>query len=164
MSQEFHWPHHRSTANELADTPEECIPSCQKLVLSSWQGKGWSKEQCEPSLKRLAQISYEHFHHPKEVLAKRTATPHYVVDYMKLTKEPRETVLALYEALGLEMTAEFDTWLKAQAEREKKHHSKFEYSLGEFRLSSEEIYSELAEFYEEFGWDVPVKATAEDVA
>ncbi len=134
--------------------PEECIPSCQKLVLSSWQAKGWSKEECETSLNILANISFEHFHNPKKVLARRTGTPHYVVDYSKLTSEPRETVLAVYEALGLEMTEEFDSWLRAQAEREKKHHSKFEYSLGEFRLSSEDIYSQLGEFYAEFGWDV----------
>jgi hypothetical protein len=138
--------------------PEECIPSCQKLVLSSWQGKGWSKEQCETSLNMLTQISYENFHHPKAVLAQRTGTPHYVVDYKKLTDQPRETVLAVYEALGLEMTEEFDSWLLAQAEREKKHHSKFEYSLGEFRLNSEDIHHELADFYEEFGWDVPATA------
>ena len=140
--------------------PEECIPSGLKLVLSSWRGKGWTKEECEASLNILAQTSYEHFRNPKNVLAERSGNAHYVVDYRKLTSEPRETVLAVYEALGLEMTADFDRWLQEQAEREKKHHSKFEYSLGEFRLKSEEIRSELAEFYEEFGWDVP--ATAAD--
>ncbi len=134
---------------------EECIPSCQKLVQSSWRAKGWSKEECEKSLNLLADISFETFHHPKQVLAKRADTPHYIVDYKKLTSEPRETVLAVYEALGLEMSEDFDSWLKAQAEREKKHNSKFEYSLGEFRLSSEEIHGHLAEFYEEFGWQVP---------
>ncbi len=143
--------------------PEECIPSCLKLVLSSWQGKGWSKDDCEKSLNLLEQISYENFHHPREVLNRRNGTPHYVVDYRKLTSEPRETVLAVYEALGLEVTEEFDRWLQSQAEREKKHHSKFEYSLGEFRLNSREIYSQLAGFYEEFGWEVPTEADV-DVA
>ncbi|MGI9330963.1 MAG: sulfotransferase family protein, partial [Gammaproteobacteria bacterium] len=137
--------------------PEECIPSCLKLVLSSWRGKGWSKEECEVSLNILEGIAYETFHHPKAVLAQRTDTPHIVVDYRKLTSEPRETVLAVYEALGLEITEEFDTWLQQQAEREKKHHSKFEYSLGEFRLDKNDMHEKLAEFYEDFGWDAPDK-------
>ncbi len=139
----------------MVRNPEECIPSCLKLVQSSWEAKGWTSEQYGPSLGILAEMCFEHFQNPKAVLARRPGTRHCIVDYRKLTAEPRETVFAVYEALGLKVSEEFDTWLKAQAEREKKHHSKFEYSLGEFRLSSEEIHGHLAEFYEEFGWQVP---------
>ena len=46
---------------------------------------------------------------------------------------------------------------EAQAEREKKHHSKFEYSLGEFRLGSAEIRQRLAEFYDDYQWGPPVE-------
>jgi hypothetical protein len=43
----------------------------------------------------------------------------------------------------------------AQAEREKKHNSKFEYSLGEFLLSGEEIRTRLPEFYAQYQWELP---------
>jgi hypothetical protein len=140
--------------------PEECIPSCLTLVEATWKGKGWGRQDYEQSLEILTGISFEHFHNPHKVLAAHPETPQIVVDYRQLTAHPRETVHAVYEALGIELGEEFDGWLAAQAEREKKHHSKFEYSLGEFRLSDEEIQAELAPFYEQYAWGE--KATAEE--
>ena len=58
----------------------------------------------------------------------------------------------VYAALSLTIDDAYDEWLQAQAEREKKHHSKFEYSLGEFEVSTDRIESELDLFYQQFGW------------
>lgn len=132
--------------------PTECIPSCLKLVEVTWKGKGWSADDYSSSLDILTGISFEHFHNPRRVLAQHPQTPQVVVDYRELTAAPRETVHAVYQALDIEMSTQFDAWLQAQAEREKKHHSKFEYSLGEFRLSGEQIEAELDEFYAQYQW------------
>ena len=132
--------------------PAECIPSCLKLVQLTWKGKGWKRSDCERSLDILTDISFDHFDHPRRVLATHPGTPHHVVDYRQLTTAPRETLHAVYQALGMSMTEDFDRWLVAQAEREKKHHSKFEYSLGEFRLGGEEIYQRLEGFYDLYQW------------
>ncbi|TDG13731.1 sulfotransferase [Seongchinamella unica] len=132
--------------------PGECIPSCLKLVALSWKGRGWEQADYEQSLDILTEISIDTFHNPKRVLAAHPETPQIVVDYRELTGAPRETLHAVYRALGMSVTEEFDRWLIAQAEREKKHHSKFEYSLGEFRLSGEEIHRRLADFYQVYGW------------
>lgn len=140
--------------------PAECIPSCLKLVQASWRGKGWKAEDYGQSLEILTQISFEHFRHPQEVLAAHPGTPQIVVDYRDLTVAPRETVLAVYAALGIEVTGAFAAWLQAQGEREKNHQSRFEYSLGEFFLSSEEIYHQLPEFYAQYQWPGP--ATPEE--
>ena len=133
--------------------PEECIPSCLKLVQSSWRGKGWTEEQYSQSLDTLTEIAYQHFEHPQEVLQQRPATRHLVVDYRNLTRAPRETVHAVYETLGISVDDTFDAWLTSQAEREKKHHSKFEYSLGEFMLSKRATRHRLAPFYAQYQWD-----------
>lgn len=133
--------------------PAECIPSCLKLVQSSWQAKGWENEDYQKSLDILTDICFEHFQHPREVLGSHSETPQIVVDYRELTGTPRETVHAVYSALGIDIQPSFDNWLQAQAEREKKHHSKFEYSLGEFLLSAEEIREQLPEFYSLHQWE-----------
>lgn len=133
--------------------PAECIPSCLKLVESAWKGKGWERSDCERSLDILTDISFEHFDNPRRVLAAHLETPQYVVDYRELTSAPRETLHAVYRALGMSVTEDFDQWLFAQAEREKKHHSKFEYSLGEFRLTGEEIRQRLEDFYRAYQWE-----------
>ena len=132
--------------------PEECIPSCLKLVQASWKGNGWSPEDYATSLDILADIAYEHFENPRKALARHPGTPRIVVDYRALTGAPRETVQAVYDALGLSLSADYDDWLAAQAEREKKHHSRFEYSLGEFHLERGAIRQRLAGFYQEYGW------------
>lgn len=135
--------------------PAECIPSCLKLVQSSWKRGGWEPQAYAASLKILTDISFEHFRHPREVLDRHPDTPQVVVDYRELTSAPRETVHAVYAALDMEIDEDFDAWLVAQAEREKKHHSKFEYSLGEFLLSDAEIRAKLPEFYAQYQWDDP---------
>lgn len=135
--------------------PAECIPSCLKLVQSSWKRGGWQRKDYGKSLAILADISFEHFLHPRAVLARHPGTPRIVVDYRALASAPRETVRAVYAALGIELGADYDAWLQAQAEREKQHHSKFEYSLGEFLLSAGEIRDKLPEFYDEYHWEVP---------
>ena len=145
--------------------PAECIPSCLKLVETSWKGKDWEQSDYELSLDILTQLSFETFHNPRSVLAAHPQTPQYVVDYRQLTSAPRETLHALYRALGMSVTEDFDHWLLAQAEREKKHNSKFEYSLGEFRLSREEIRERLDDFYQIYQWDTaPANGETEQVA
>ena len=134
--------------------PTECIPSCLKLVQSSWRRGGWTQGDYSESLNILTEISFEHFEYPRKILAQHRETPQIEVDYRQLTSAPRETVHAVYRALGIDLTEDFDTWLQAQAEREKKHHSKFEYSLGEFHLRGEDIQSRLAGFYQQYQWEI----------
>lgn len=132
--------------------PVACIPSCLKLVEASWKHKGWRREDCEASLARLTEISFEHFTHPREVLARYPATPQVVVDYRQLTTSPRETVIEVYGALGMSLAQSHDDWLRARAEQERAHHSKFEYSLGEFHLSAAQIEQRLESFYQQYQW------------
>jgi hypothetical protein len=142
----------------MVRNPAECIPSCLKLVQSTWQGKGWERPDYEESLRILTDISFEHFHNPRAVLAAHPGTRHISVDYRALTASPRDTVHDVYRALGMEVGADYDQWLQAQAEREKKHHSKFEYSLGEFEVSLDRIEGELAGFYDDYGWPRQAKS------
>jgi hypothetical protein len=132
--------------------PAECIPSCLKLVELSWQGKGWQRADYEQSLRILTDISFDHFHNPDKVLKAHAEVPRAVVDYRELTAAPRQVVQQVYRDLDIALDAEYDAWLQAQAEREKQHHSSFEYSLGEYEVSAQRIESELADFYQQYQW------------
>ena len=132
--------------------PAECVPSLLKLVEISWRGRGWQKADYARSLELLLETSFESFHNPAQQLARHAATPHAFVDYRELTAQPRETVHAVYAALGMTVSDTFDQYLQANAEREKSHHSKFEYSLGEYALSGELLEQRLGQFYERYGW------------
>lgn len=132
--------------------PAHCIPSVLKLVELTWKGKGWRRADYARSLELLTRVSFDHFHNPRAALAQNPDTPHIVVDYRELTGAPRETVLAVYAALGLEVSPGFDAYLQAQAEREKTHQSRFEYSLEDYDLSPARLEAELAEFYALYRW------------
>lgn len=132
--------------------PQQCIPSLLKLVEISWKHKGWQPADYQKSLDMLRDISYETFENPAIQLARHPETPQYVVDYRDITRSPRETVHAVYKALNLDLSDSFDSYLQAQAEREKNHASKFEYSLGEYSLSAQTLEQRLAEFYERYDW------------
>ncbi|MEM0955798.1 MAG: sulfotransferase [Pseudomonadota bacterium] len=136
----------------LMRDPAECIPSCLKLVQATWKGKGWTEQAYEPSLAALTEISFEHFTHPPEVLARFPDTLHTVVDYRDLTHDPAGTVRSVYQTLGLDISADYSVWLDQQNEKARSHQSQFEYSLGEFRLNRTEIEARLTDFYDRYHW------------
>ncbi|MCR9103843.1 MAG: sulfotransferase [Gammaproteobacteria bacterium] len=132
--------------------PLECIPSVLKLVEVTWQGKGWSRDQYALSLKLLTDVSFESFTHPRDVLKANPATAQVAVDYRDITAQPRNTVHAIYAAIGLQVSPEFDDYLRAQEDRERGHTTHFRYSIDEFDVTAERIESELADFFAAYGW------------
>jgi hypothetical protein len=133
--------------------PEQCMPSVLKLVELNWTGRGWKPDDYAESLRILTDISFDSFTHPREVLARHPDTPQIVVDYRDITGQPREAVHAIYRAFGMELSPEYDASLGRQEQREKRHTTRFEYSIDDYdHLSVERIRAELADFYQEYGW------------
>jgi hypothetical protein len=136
--------------------PSECIPSVLKLVEVNWGGKGWRRGDYNAALRSLTEISFDTFHHPRNVLARHPQTPQVVVDYRKLTTEPRATVLAVYRAFDMHVSPPFDAYLLAQEEKERGHSSPFAYSIDDYEVTQERIETELADFFDDFGWPILV--------
>ncbi len=132
--------------------PVQCIPSNLKLVEQVYRAGGWTAEQYAASMAAMTNISFDTFHVPKQALQQHPDTPHVVVDYRRLTKEPKATTEQVYRALNLPLTPQFSDYLAVQQDRERGHSAKFEYSLGEFNLARSRIEAELAGFYEEWQW------------
>jgi hypothetical protein len=141
--------------------PAQCIPSVLKLMQFSWRGRGWKHDDYAASMRELIQISFDTFRHPRAVLDRHPETPQIVVDYRKLTTQPRDSVRDIYAALGMTVSAEFDAYLREQESRERGHKTPFTYSIDEFAqdgLSRQRIETELADFYEEYDWPKAAQA------
>jgi len=136
----------------LMRDPASCIPSVLKLVELSWQGKGWKPQDYARSLQMLTDISFESFHHPRDVLANNPSTAQTVIDYRLLTTQPRQTIRAVYTDLALEYRSQYDEYLLSQEQREKGHSTDFEYSIDDYEVTPQRIQSELASFYEVYHW------------
>ena len=132
--------------------PAHCIPSVLKLVELTWKGKGWTRADYGRSLEMLTDISFESYHHPREVLSQQPSTPQVVVDYRELTTQPCATVHKIYLALGMPLSESYDQFLKLQEDREKTHKTDFRYSLDDYGLSRKTIESKLSNFYTDYGW------------
>jgi hypothetical protein len=132
--------------------PTQCLPSVLKLVEVSWKAKGWRRQDYEESLRILTDISFDTYHQPALALARHPTTPQIVIDYRKLTTQPRATIIDVYKAFGLHLSSEFDAFLSAQEEAEKSHKSRFEYSIDDYELSTARIEQELGEFFERYDW------------
>jgi hypothetical protein len=132
--------------------PAQCVPSVLKLVEVTWKGKGWKRSDYARSLQVLTDISFDTFHHPRQVLSRHPATPQVVVDYRDLTGAPRSTVHDIYRALEMPLSDSYDRFLQSQEEREKRHKSNFEYSIDDYEVSRQRIESELPDFYDAYSW------------
>ena len=147
----------------LYRNPHETIPSLLKLLNVGWKLQGnLSQERVRESNKVMTGLSYETYLHPREVLARHPETPRAIIDYRRLTTDPKGCIEDVYRDLGLDITPAYAAFLEAEAARTRRHETEHRYSLAEFGLDDEDIRLRLAPLFEEFHWDDDLPATPED--
>jgi hypothetical protein len=134
--------------------PGETIPSLLKLMQTGWARRRWDAERMQRSLRVLAEQSFHTYRHPLEVLRRHPGTPHAIVDYRDLVRDPAAVVQRVYERLGFPRSAELDRALAVQERRSGARESGHTYTLEEFGLDRDEIHAALADLYDVFKWNV----------
>ena len=134
--------------------PAQCIPSNLALVEAVWKGKGWTRSDYGQAQEVIKAISYDCYALPPKAFAAHPGTPHMFVDYRDLIASPKETVEAVYERLGLDVTPAFAAFLSRTQGKEKKHAPGFGYSMDDYGIELEEIVRRLQPFYDRYGWPV----------
>ncbi len=140
--------------------PGQTIPSLLKLMQTGWARRRWDTERMQRSLRLLAEQSFHTYRHPLEVLRRHPATPHAIVDYRDLVRDPAGVVHEVYDRLGFTPSAELDRALAVQERGWGARESGHSYSLEEFGLRRDEIHAALADLYAAFGWDDGATADA----
>lgn len=147
----------------LYRNPYETIPSLLKLLNVGWKLQGnLSLERIRESNEVMTGLSYETYLYPLEVLSRHPETPCAVIDYRRLTTDPKGTIEDVYRDLGLAITPDYAAFLDAESARNKRHETEHRYSLAEFGLDDREIRQRLAPLFEKFGWDEDVPANHND--
>ncbi|MFT3759252.1 sulfotransferase family protein [Thauera sp.] len=147
----------------LYRNPYETIPSLLKLLNVGWKLQGnLSQERIRRSNEVMTGLSYETYLYPLEVLQRHPETPYAVIDYRRLTSEPKAAIEDVYRELGLELTPAFSAFLDAEAARSRKHETEHRYSLAEFGLDDGEIRRRLAPLFERFRWDDDAPAASQE--
>ena len=129
----------------LYRNPYETIPSLLKLLNVGWKLQGnLSKERVNESNKVMTGLSYETYLHPREVLARHPETRRAIIDYRRLTTDPKGCIEDVYRDLGLDITPAYAAFLEAEAARTRRHETEHRYSLAEFGLDDQDIRRRLA--------------------
>jgi len=133
--------------------PRDTIPSLLKLVRSGWNQMGWEESRQLKCLRVLAQQSWHSYRHPLEFLETHPAAPTSVVDYRDLTSDPANTIIQIYQDLGLPIDDRYRELLEGEGRRERSHKTSHTYSLSEFGLEGDAIREELGDLFERFQWE-----------
>lgn len=141
--------------------PRATIPSLLKLNQSAWKRLGWGPERQRESIDVLIEQSWYNYRHPLEVLDARPEARSAILEYGDLKNDPAGAIAAVYRDLDLPIAEEFLGSLRAQSPREKKHTTRFKYSLEEFGLEPGLIREQLDDLFDRFGWDAD-RAPSED--
>ena len=89
---------------------------------------------------------YKYFYEQKQNFKQENLI---TIPYTDLIKNPKETVLKIYNQLQLEVTPTFLEKLTAETQKSRKYSSKHEYSLEQYGFEKDHIYKELKMIFEE---------------
>lgn len=132
--------------------PREAIPSLIKLNYSAWKKMGWDQQRVQDSIETLKQQSVYNYRRPLEVLDQQQQTRSALLAYTKLTTNPAEAIAEVYSNLELPLSDAYRQILAEAGKREKKHNTKFTYSLEEFGIEASWIETEFADLFARFEW------------
>lgn len=146
---------------QIVRHPYEALPSFCSMFSIPW--KVHSPEIAKDSHEarywaRLGVRFYLHTHRALQSLPKgRVAS----VRYDQLIEDPVQTVLSVYEQLGLEVSDAFRARLEKEgARRGRSYERKHSYSLEEFGLTPEWIQEELREVFDYWGFETELAQDA----
>jgi hypothetical protein len=75
------------------------------------------------------------------------------IRYEDLVAAPKECVMGIYDRFGLQPSESFRETLRAEAERAGSYRSDHRYTLEQFGLKSEDIYHEMRDVFEQYGFE-----------
>lgn len=131
--------------------PYEALPSMLSLFTMPWRWHSPDKRLDGPEAKALTELTIEYYkflHRESQRNKDRFVT----LTYHDLMASPVAQVRKIYERFGLTMSPAFVRTLEEEERQQKNYKSEHQYSLEQFGLSKEFVYSRLREIFDEYGF------------
>jgi omega-hydroxy-beta-dihydromenaquinone-9 sulfotransferase len=135
--------------------PYEAVPSTLSLFTVPWRWHSPKLALDGSETRALAQltIDYYKFLHQKQLASDRAGDSRFFsLTYRSLLADPVARIGEIYERFELALTPPLATRLRREVEHQRKYKSEHTYSLEQFGLTREYVYSELAELFEYYGF------------
>ena len=133
--------------------PYESIPSFLNMFHAKWATHSPEIAKDSPESRALARLAMDYLRYALHCREFIPAEQFLVIRYEELTGEPRATVEQIYTWLGVEIDDRCRQALEADLATQSDFESQHAYQLAEFGLSRAEIYAELKDVFEEFGFE-----------
>ncbi|HLP22242.1 MAG TPA: hypothetical protein VK174_18130, partial [Chitinophagales bacterium] len=106
-----------------------------------------------PANKAWGQLGIDLFKYSKQMRQSIPEGQFFSLTYDDLLADPQGSVLKIYERFGWTPSEKFLARLSKEEARNKNYKSAHTYSLEQFGFTKEEIYNELGDIMDEFGFE-----------
>lgn len=134
----------------IARHPYDAVPSMASMFTMMYSKK---IPETHPSKRVWAQYGIDFYKYSKEMRNTIPAPQFFSVKYDDLLSRPEVTVKNIYAHFNWPVSKELQQRLSKEETRNRNYKSTHEYSLEEFGLSKQEIYRELGDIMDEFGFE-----------
>ena len=156
----FFAPRVRSVAERFPDArfiylvrhPYDAMPSFLNMFTSAWRFHSPELASDPVLLRRLAQVGFDYYRVSMRLMDDLPKERFRVVRYDDLIADPKRTIQDVYDWLDLPITEAFEAELDFALDAQRSYESQHDYSLEAFGLSRAEVYRELREVFDRFGF------------
>lgn len=137
----------------LVRHPYEALPSFLNMFYQTWSTHSPELPRDSEASRQLLKMAYDYYRYALRLQRELSGTNFRVVYYDELVRDPRATVYDLYDWLDLEVSEHFARDLDAAVAKQRGYRSRHDYSLESFGLTRAEVYEELREVFDTFGFE-----------
>jgi omega-hydroxy-beta-dihydromenaquinone-9 sulfotransferase len=137
----------------LVRHPYETVPSALSMFSVVWRTHLLGMPRDAPEVRAFARLMMGYYRRYAELGHRLPPERFITVRYEDLVADPVGVVAQVYHHLGLPMAPAFERRLMEAAHGARGHRSGHQYGLQDFGLEPEEVYAELADLFETYGFD-----------
>lgn len=143
----------------LVRNPLDVVPSFLSMMRFSWHVLGLPEGGTRHQNFIIEMLGHW-YRYPLKRLAQLPESNWVIVNYDDLMRDPKQTVSAIYDRFGFEMSNAFAEVLGAQAAVARHFSSRHQYSLERFGLTRQQIITDFRDIFERFGFSPEPGAVA----
>ncbi|MEM7135046.1 MAG: sulfotransferase [Myxococcota bacterium] len=145
----------------LIRNPIESLPSFLNMFYQAWKAHSPSIRPDGEEIQALKRLGYDYYRYALECRRAIPRDQFIVIRYEDLVDDPKRAILGLYGRLDMPVSEAFEAKLDAACEAHRGWESSRDFGLEFFGISEEEVYAELRDVFDAFGYQDPSELPAQ---
>lgn len=145
----------------LIRNPIDSLPSFLNMFYQAWKAHSPSIQPDGEEIQALKQLGYEYYRYALECRRAIPRDQFIVIRYEDLVEDPKRAILGLYGRLDMPVSEAFEAKLDEACEAHQQWESARDFGLEFFGITEDEVYTELRDVFEAFGYQDPAEFPAQ---